>query len=473
MDEQINQGNNITIRTQSDSDSTRTIKIFCHKCQQKLDVTGIEPFSKIECPVCNEMLIIPKWFGQYLLEEPCGIGGMSNVYRALDVTLDREVAIKILNEEILPESERSNIFLNEARTTATINHYSVIPIYTCGIYEKQTYIVMQFMRGGTLETKLELSEEPLPCEDVAQWIHDVAEGLESAMRHGIVHHDIKPANIMLDEDGNAKIGDFGIAQSLLEAADNAVNSTTDTWVSPLYVSPEKISTGKETQAGDIYSLGATFYHLLTGVPPFMHEHLEELIWCRTRENPKPPIQLRHDIPPVLNALIISMMHRYPEQRPSYTEIIKVLSSYLNNTDTVPIALLRDIPLPELSGSEKRITAAAYKVKSPSALLKKRRSAIHPAEPHIKLNQQRSDARPISSVQTMNVEDFQLPPQQQKHEKLIKTILFLLALGILFFLGFAIAQLLQSMDTPRLPKPEEMQVRLTPDGSSKVRPHTEY
>ena len=212
--------------------SVRQVKIYCHQCQQKLDVTGLQPFAHLNCPVCGVDLIIPKWFDTYLLEEPCGRGGMAWVYRALDIALDREVAVKILDPD---GSGSAESFLNEARTAATINHSCVIPIYTCGVFQDQANIVMQFMNGGSLEQKLQQKKgAALPVDEVLQWFHDAAEGLEYAARHGIIHHDVKPGNIMLDADGNAKIGDFGIAGRL--QAENP-DLKADLYGSPLYISP--------------------------------------------------------------------------------------------------------------------------------------------------------------------------------------------------------------------------------------------
>ncbi len=310
----------------------RAIKIFCHKCQQKLDVTNLEAFSRFLCPMCGAELIVPDWFDNYILEEPIGVGGMATVYRALDLALDREVAIKILNQEVLPESELSELFLNEARTAATINHYAVVPIYTCGVCDGKTYIVMQFMNGGSLETRLRNSGGRLPVDEVARWIHDVAEGLENANKHGIVHHDIKPANIMLDSDSNVKIGDFGLAQAVREG-NSKVQKLTDAWISPNYVSPERISSGKESFQGDIYSLGATFYHLVTGVTPFSNDKLEELIWMRLKHNPVAPNQIRPELAPELSALIMKMMSRAPDMRPSYREIVTSLEVYLRGKNS--------------------------------------------------------------------------------------------------------------------------------------------
>jgi len=153
------------------------LKIFCHVCQQKLDVSGLSPFAHFNCPACNAELIVPKWFDNYLLEEPAGTGGMATVYRALDPALDREVAIKILSPEVASAKERSELFLHEARTAATINHYAIIPIYTCGIFEGQPYIVMQYLGGGTLELKIKMERKGLPLKQTIKWIRDIADGL--------------------------------------------------------------------------------------------------------------------------------------------------------------------------------------------------------------------------------------------------------------------------------------------------------
>ena len=166
--------------------------------------------------------------------------------------------------------------------------------------------------------------------DAVKWIHDIAEGLENAGKHGVIHHDVKPANIMLDTDDNVKIGDFGLAQ-VVKAEAVGTQKPVTAWVSPNYVSPERISTGTETYPGDIYSLGATFYHLVTGITPFSNPNIEELIWMRTRHNPVAPNQLRPDLAPELSSLIMKMMNRAPDMRPSYREIITTLEVYMKRT----------------------------------------------------------------------------------------------------------------------------------------------
>ncbi len=310
----------------------RVCKITCYKCAQKLDLTELEPFSKVNCPSCNVEIIVPKWFDNYLLEEPGGLGGMAIVYRALDLTLDREVAIKVLNPDVASQTERSHLFLHEARTAATVNHYAVLPIYTCGEFEGQPYIVMQFMDGGSLDKKLEEDKEPFPINDAVRWIRDVAEGLDNARRHGIIHHDIKPANIMMDKDGNVKIGDFGIAQAMRDSRSESINKLTKAWASPHYVSPEKVLEGKEDHQGDVYSLGATFYQLITNHTPFEIEDVDELVRKRTVEDPPNPKKYRPEIPQTVSDLIMKMLSRKPDARPTYRDIINCLNTLIKEHD---------------------------------------------------------------------------------------------------------------------------------------------
>lgn len=318
----------------------KTLKITCHQCQQKLDVSSLEPFSRINCPRCSTELIVPEWFDSYILKEPGGSGGMASVYRAHDPALDREVAIKILNPGYCDDPARSAQFLQEARTAATVNHHAVVSIYTCGIFQGRSYIVMQYLAGGTLEEQLLKARGKLPVETVTAWIRDVAEGLECANKYGIVHHDIKPGNILLDTDGSAKIGDFGLAQMVQSTTSGKTEQSAFSrfWISPNYVSPEKVRTNEEDYRGDIYSLGATFYHLLTGSTPFSHKDMDELIRMRLTETPMQPHFLRSEINLELSQLVISMLAKNPDDRPSYRTIIGVLNRILKNhsASTVPL-----------------------------------------------------------------------------------------------------------------------------------------
>ncbi len=311
----------------------KELKVSCYSCLQKLDLSSLEPFSFCPCPACGSILIVPQWFGTYLLEEQCGEGGMAKVYRTLDVTLDREVAIKVMKPELASVDNFGEIFLQEARIAASLNHHGIVPIYSCGEFENQPYFVMQFMSLGTLEHYLN-GREQIPLLQAARWMTSVAEGLDNARKHGIIHHDVKTGNILLDADANAKIGDFGIAQAIFDAKSRELSHLTRDWGSPHYVSPEKLISGHEDHRGDIFSLGVVFYELVTGKMPFKnYSTTTELLRVREERRFTPPEQLRHDLSPELTTLILQMLEFAPEKRPEYHDIIRVLHSYSRHAAT--------------------------------------------------------------------------------------------------------------------------------------------
>ena len=306
----------------------RRIKIACPGCGQKLDVSEMPAFARVNCPACTFELIVPKWFNNYLLESPEGEGGMAVVYRALDIALDREVAIKIFNPGLAARGVSPDLFLHEARIAATINHPAVVPIYSCGEWDGSTYIVMQYMGGGTLESRLRKAKGRLPVMETCRWVRDVCEGLDAARELGIIHHDIKPANILLDLDSNAKVSDFGLSQVVSGKSASAFLDSSKMWLSPQYVSPEKVLTGEEGPEGDVYSLGASFYHLLAGEPPFRSDDMEELVNMRTTRDPVPPDLVRPDITTALSSVILDMMNRDPAARPTYKQVVARINDAL-------------------------------------------------------------------------------------------------------------------------------------------------
>ena len=326
-----------------DGQTPRKIKIACPGCGQKLDVSEMPPFSIVNCPTCSFELIVPKWFGNYLLEAPEGTGGMAVVYRALDIALDREVAIKVFNRELAAQGVSPGLFLQEARIAATINHPAVVPIYSCGEWDGTAYIVMQYMGGGTLESRLRKAKGRLPVMETCRWVRDVCEGLDAARELGIVHHDVKPANILLDLDSNAKISDFGLSRVVSGKSASAFLDPSKMWLSPQYVSPEKVLTGEEGPEGDIYSLGASFYHLLAGEPPFQADNTQELVGMRTVRDPVSPDLIRPDITPALASVILDMMNRDPGSRPSCKQVVTRINDALR-------AIMRPAQAPVSAGN---------------------------------------------------------------------------------------------------------------------------
>ncbi len=289
------------------------LKIACPSCSQKLDVSGYEPFEEVGCPTCGCTILVPRLFGDFLLEEIIGHGGMAVVYRALDLTLHRDVAIKVLNEDIAAEEGASEQFLREGRAAAAINHINVVPIYSAGQVEGLPCLVMQYMEGLSLDRQLERIEGGASMNFCFQVAAEAALGLQAALREGIIHHDVKPANILLDADGVAKVGDFGLAQLLRD--DTEHSSDADHWATPYYVSPEKVRTGREDYRGDIYSLGATLYHLFGGKPPFRGGSERAIMDARLEVEPLPLQEIRPDVPPTAARMIHAMLSRDRDSRP--------------------------------------------------------------------------------------------------------------------------------------------------------------
>ena len=310
-------------------DKITRLKVKCPGCGQKLDLSGWDAFARVPCPVCRLELVVPKRFGEILLEEPVGNGGMARVYRALDLALDREIAVKILDPDMARNPDWVRLFLHEARSAATLNHPNVIPVYSCGEHDGQPYILMQFMGGGALNQQIKECGRTIAIDFVLRAGADAARGLAAAWEQGIVHHDVKPGNMLLDRSGGIKVGDFGLAEIVRDATNTSLELLTRGWISPYYVSTEKVQTGREDYRGDIYSLGASLYHLLTGIPPFSGDTPETVAAARINGAVPPnPCQHRPEIPPDLAAFVMALLAPEPEARPqNYDQIVEQLEAF--------------------------------------------------------------------------------------------------------------------------------------------------
>jgi serine/threonine-protein kinase len=299
------------------------IKIVCKQCKTRLDVTELEPHTVFECPVCQANIRVPERFGRYLLDKVIGKGGTSQIYRAIDPQLARWVAIKILDEteETIDIKDR---LLQEAKIISRINHPGIVPIYDGGIINDRAYITMRYMENGDLENLLKEDKLP-PQSKLFKYFLQVTEGLEAANDVNVVHHDIKPSNIMLTADDDAKLGDFDLAD-IRQPGD--ITTPCPEWGSPGYASPERLLNGDEDSAGDIFSLGVTFYELLSKALPFgIHGTAEEL-YERRRNMTFAALCVRTPkVDKNLSDLISSMLDFFPENRPSYFEIIKALKEH--------------------------------------------------------------------------------------------------------------------------------------------------
>ena len=234
----------------------------CPVCQNPIDVSALEPFSKVACPHCGQLVRVRRNFDHFKIIKQIGEGGMSRVFEAEDETLGRRVALKILNRQFSRDAVRVESFKREALLTAKISHLNVIKLYSTGEDHGYFYIAMELVSGGSLEQRIK-NQGRLPEEEVLRIGLEVADGLKAAHKEGLLHRDVKPANILFTDSGTSKVVDFGLAVF----AGSKDDEDGEIWATPYYVSPEKVIENSEDVRSDIFSLGASLYHALTGKPP--------------------------------------------------------------------------------------------------------------------------------------------------------------------------------------------------------------
>jgi serine/threonine-protein kinase len=277
--------------------------------------------------------------GRYRLLERIGEGGMGEVWKAHDDNLDRDVAIKMLLRGTLGNTTTSERFRREALVLSRLSHPGVATIFDFDIRNGFEFLVMEYVAGGTLQTRLEAG--PLPVDDVLRLGTAIADALDNAHRHGFLHRDLKPGNIALTADGHPKILDFGIALLL---ADNtpAGRITQDGMVlgSLPYMSPEQLLGETCDARTDIYALGVMLFEMLTAQRPFMKERSEALMFAIVSNAAQPVKTLRPDVPDALDRLVAECLRKDPAQRP--TSAAQVSTALRGIREGVPTGAL---PLP--------------------------------------------------------------------------------------------------------------------------------
>ncbi|NOY01060.1 MAG: protein kinase, partial [Verrucomicrobia bacterium] len=288
----------------------------CPECGEDIDVSVQPPYAKIECPHCHGSIRVRTQLGQYKVQRLLGEGGMSQVFLAVDETLGRSVALKVLHKELSRDKKLTESFEREAKITASVNHPNVVKVYTVGSDYGYFFIAMELVDNMSLE-ELITNQACVPEAKAMQIAHDVTSGLYAAFKAGLIHRDIKPGNILLTNDGSAKLVDFGLAvQTGHHDADE------DVWATPFYVPPEKLDGEPDDFRGDIYSLGATLFHAVSGTPPYAANtaSLEELKKIKAKT-----IRLIETAPDSRKRtcrLIDRMMARKPDDRhQTYNELL--------------------------------------------------------------------------------------------------------------------------------------------------------
>ncbi|MEP6822781.1 MAG: serine/threonine-protein kinase [Chthoniobacterales bacterium] len=294
----------------------------CPACGTAVDTSAVEPLASVVCPKCGEKFRAQKSFDHFLLVETLGVGGMGSVYKARDTRLDRFVALKLLRKELSADPEEAARLEQEARLTAAVNHPHVIQVYSTGHAHDQIYLVMELVDHGSLDDLM--AQHPrVPEAEVLRAGIQVAKGLQAAHEKGLIHRDVKPANILFANTETAKIGDFGLAVTAGQHAEVAQ----EIWGTPYYVAPERLNNEPEDFRSDIYSLGATLFHALTGQPPIEGETTSASELRKLKSHPPDLRSINPEISRPTARIIMQMIAPEPSQRfASYGDLIQGLES---------------------------------------------------------------------------------------------------------------------------------------------------
>src|SRR5262245_28919503 len=255
----------------------------------------------------SDTLINTLFDGRYRIVRKLGSGGMANVYLAEDEDLGRRVAIKILNERYANDDLFIERFRREAKSAAALSHPNIVSVYDRGEAEGTYYIAMEVIEGRSLK-ELIMTRGPLPIEEALAYTHEILEALRFAHRHGIIHRDIKPHNILIGE--RLKVTDFGIAR----AGASQMTEAGSIMGTAQYLSPEQARGAPVTASSDLYSVGIVLYEMLTGKVPFTGDSAIEIAMKHLNDAPKPPSKIRPEIPEELDQVVLRALAKNPEDR---------------------------------------------------------------------------------------------------------------------------------------------------------------
>jgi serine/threonine protein kinase len=256
-----------------DAPGTVPETINCHQCSAPIDLGGQQAFTHVECGRCGALSVVPLKFGNFLLLQALGIGGMGTVYKAIDLSLNRYLAVKILRKKLAADPHFTDSFAREARAAASVNHPNVAQVYSFGEGEGQFYLALELLERGSLDDRITRLGK-MAEKDVLDIGAQIAAGLRAAQQRGLLHRDIKPGNILFNEDQIPKLVDFGLARAQHEASTEEAGMV---WGTPYYIAPEKLRGQTEDFRSDMYSLGATLFHALAGRPPFDAKTASEVV----------------------------------------------------------------------------------------------------------------------------------------------------------------------------------------------------
>ena len=268
---------------------------------------------------------------RYELGETLGYGGMSEVHRGRDVRLDRDVAVKVLRADLARDPQFQHRFRREAQNAAALNHPAIVAVYdtgeTASEYGPLPYIVMEFVDGRTLRDIVK-TEGPMGEQRAMETMADVCAALDFSHRNGIIHRDVKPANVMITTAGAVKVMDFGIARALADG--QGVTQTAAVIGTAQYLSPEQARGEQVDARSDVYAAGCVLYELITGDPPFTGDSPVAVAYQHVREDPIPPSHQNPDVSAAVDAIVLKAMSKNPANRyqsaaEMRSDLIRVLS----------------------------------------------------------------------------------------------------------------------------------------------------
>jgi eukaryotic-like serine/threonine-protein kinase len=312
--------------------------INCHSCGAILDLTGQTGFTHVECNHCGALSVVPLKFGDFLLLNPIGIGGMGTVYKAIDLPLNRYLALKILHKKLSTNPAFISSFSLEAQAAASVNHPNVAQVYAFGEVDNQYYLSMELCERGSLDDRITKLGR-LPEAEVLSIGRQIASALLVAWQRGLLHRDVKPGNILFNEDGVPKIVDFGLARGYGQDVEDLKRQAPDqVWGTPYYIAPEKLRRQSEDLRSDIYSLGATLFHALAGQPPIDTATAGEVV---TKHTTQPALSLKTYAPDLqerTTQVIARMLAKDPAERyETYDELMQDLTEALDELKTAEAA----------------------------------------------------------------------------------------------------------------------------------------
>jgi serine/threonine protein kinase len=280
--------------------------------------------------------------GPYRIINQIGQGGMANVYKAYQASMDRYVAIKVLPSQLAESKEFVKRFQQEARIIARLEHPHILPVFDYGESDGVAYFVMRYLEAGTLKDRMQAAG-PLPLNEIDRIFTQLTEALSYAHGHGVVHRDLKPANALVDSEGNLFLTDFGIAK-LMESASPRLTQTDAIMGTPAYISPEQAQARPVDQRSDIYSLGIILYEMVTGRVPFVADTPLAILLKHVSDPLPMPSLIKKDISPAIEKVILKALSKDPQDRfGTASEFLGAWKRALDETEKQTLRPEPDVP----------------------------------------------------------------------------------------------------------------------------------